>query len=255
MTGPPTRAALPSPGSPRAASNLAGGPMTQPPRDPRAKAQRGPGPAGTGSGGKGPAPGRRVAARCPGDPAAGWTKDAGCSLSRPHFTGRAAVVAIVLCGIALSLAYPVREYISQRRQIDQLEAQNAQIQMRRAQLQRESKLLHSPAYIAEQARDRLHMCLPTQVCYVIIGDSAKRKPARARPVATPWYAKVWSSVQQANATPASTGHPDIRPKGTRRGPASRPGHKQSGRRAADRGQRKAGRSHARSHHVRPARSE
>jgi cell division protein FtsB len=231
--------------------------MTQPPRDPRAKAQ----PAQAQQARAQEARDRRLAGESPPaaqatrPPAGPRTPAPGAPSSRPHFTGRAAVVAIVLCGIALSLAYPVREYISQRRQIDQLEAQSAQIQMRRAQLQRESKLLHSPAYIAEQARDRLHMCLPTQVCYVIIGDSAKRKPARARPVATPWYAKVWSSVQQANATPASTGHPDIRPKGTRRGPASRPGHKQAGRRAADRGERKAGRSHARSHHVRPARSE
>ena len=202
--------------------------MTQPPRDPRANAQ----PAQVQQArvqqardrqarDRRPAGESPPAAQATRPPAAPRTPAPRTPSSRPHFTGRAAVVAIVLCGIALSLAYPVREYISQRRQIDQLEAQNAQIQMRRAQLQRESRLLHSPAYIAEQARDRLHMCLPTQVCYVIIGDSAKRKPARAHPVATPWYAKVWSSVQQANATPASTGHPDIRPKGTRRAQGAR----------------------------------
>ena len=44
---------------------------------------------------------------------------------RPRFTSRAAVLAVVLCAIALSLAYPVREYIGQRRQIDQLTAQRA----------------------------------------------------------------------------------------------------------------------------------
>jgi cell division protein FtsB len=127
------------------------------------------------------------------------------SNGRPHFTGRAALVAIVLCGITLSLAYPVREYISQRRQIDQLEAQNAQIQAQRKQLQRESLLLHSRNYVAEQARDRLHMCLPTQVCYEIIGDQPRRKNSKLRAVAMPWYAKVWASVQQANARPAKPG--------------------------------------------------
>jgi cell division protein FtsB len=175
-------------------------------------------------------------------------------LSRSHFTGRAAVVAIVLCGIALSLAYPVREYISQRRQIDQLEAQSAQIQMRSQELARESKLLHSPAYIADQARDRLHMCLPTQVCYVIIGDPAKRKTPRAHPVATPWYAKVWSSVQQANASPAKTGHPDIRPKSTRRPSASRPGSRPAGTQAAARGDRTSARRRAGRHLRRRAHS-
>ena len=38
-------------------------------------------------------------------------------------TGRAALLAVVICAIALSLAYPVREYIAQRQQIDQLLAQ------------------------------------------------------------------------------------------------------------------------------------
>ena len=32
-----------------------------------------------------------------------------------RLTGRAAVLAVVICAIALSLAYPVREYIAQDR--------------------------------------------------------------------------------------------------------------------------------------------
>ncbi len=120
----------------------------------------------------------------------------------PHLTGRAAVLAIVLCGIALSLAYPVREYISQRRQIDQLLAQSAQIQLQHRRLESERRLLHSPVFIAQQARDRLHMCLPTQMCYEIIGKSAKPKDVAARVAQAPWYARLWSSVQQANAAQA-----------------------------------------------------
>jgi cell division protein FtsB len=140
---------------------------------------------------------------------------------RPHFTGRAAVLAIVLCGIALSLAYPVREYISQRRQIDQLLAQSARITLHRKQLEAENKLLHSPVYIAEQARDRLHMCLPTQMCYEIIGTSRKPKAIAATVAVSPWYGRMWSSVQQANAPqpskkrPASTGR-DRHHSGSRR---------------------------------------
>jgi cell division protein FtsL len=109
------------------------------------------------------------------------------------------VLAIVLCAISLSLAYPVREYISQRRQIDQLLSQRAQIQAQRQRLEAERRLLHSPVYIAQQARDRLHMCLPSQMCYEIIGRSAKPKYVAARVAGAPWYAKLWSSVQQANA--------------------------------------------------------
>jgi cell division protein FtsB len=121
--------------------------------------------------------------------------------SRPHFTGRAAVLAIVLCAIALSLAYPVREYISQRKQIDELQAQSERIWLHRKYLQHESKLLHEPRYIAELARDRLHMCWPTQSCYIIIGQPARHKHGAAPQVASPWYARMWSSVQTANSDP------------------------------------------------------
>jgi len=118
---------------------------------------------------------------------------------RPRFTSRAAVLAVVLCAIALSLAYPVREYIGQRRQIDQLTAQRATAEAAVRRLQAEDRKLTSPAYVEQQARDRLHMCMPNQTCYVVI-------PGKKRPVAvvpapapvTPWYEKLWGSVRAAN---------------------------------------------------------
>jgi cell division protein FtsB len=122
---------------------------------------------------------------------------------RARFTSRAAVLAVVLCAIALSLAYPVREYIAQRRQIDQLLAQSAQTQAQLARLQAEAARLNDPAYIEQQARDRLHYCMPRQTCYVIVGGQPARNPGAAAAVAgTPWYERLWSSVQQADR-PAS----------------------------------------------------
>jgi cell division protein FtsB len=147
--------------------------------------------------------------------------------ARPHFTGRAAVLAIVLCGIALSLAYPVREYISQRRQIDQSLAEGNQIRLRQQQLETERRLLRSPVYVEQQARDRLHMCLPTQMCYEIIGRSGKPKDVAARVATAPWYARMWSSVRQANASPASG-----RPAGRRAAGVRAAGVRAAGVRAA-----------------------
>ena len=119
---------------------------------------------------------------------------------RARFTSRAAVLAVVLCAIALSLAYPVREYIAQRRQIDQLQAQSAQTAAQLARLQAEAARLNDPAYIEQQARDRLHYCMPRQTCYVIIGGqpAATRAQAAAAVAGTPWYERLWSSVQQAD---------------------------------------------------------
>src|SRR5579875_3458351 len=86
-------------------------------------------------------------------------------------TGRAALLAVVMCAIALSLAYPVREYISQRRQIDQLLATQQSVSAQVKNLQEQEKRYSDPAYIEQQARDQLHMCLPSQKCYTIIGNT------------------------------------------------------------------------------------
>jgi cell division protein FtsL len=116
-----------------------------------------------------------------------------------RLTGRAALLAVVLCAIALSLAYPVREYISQRRQIDQLLAAQQSISAQVKSLQAEHKRLQDPAYIEQQARDQLHMCLPDEKCYVIVGNTPppgstpQQAPARA-----PWYSKLWQSVTKAD---------------------------------------------------------
>jgi len=124
---------------------------------------------------------------------------------RPRFTPRAAILALVICSIALSLAYPVREYIAQRRQIDQLLDRRGQIGVRMKNLEREQRRLNHPVYIERLARDRLHMCLPTQMCYEIIKAAPSDKSAAARGTSEPWYAKLWSSVQQANEQPRTRG--------------------------------------------------
>lgn len=119
--------------------------------------------------------------------------------ARPHFTGRAAILAVVLCAIALSLAYPVREYIAERRQLDQLQAQAQQLTAQSKRLEAERRRLTTPAYIEQQARDRLHMCLPQQRCYIIIGPQAPAaRPVAARQSTLPWYERLWSSAQEAD---------------------------------------------------------
>src|SRR5712691_12188054 len=118
---------------------------------------------------------------------------------RARFTSRAAVLAVVTCATALSLAYPVREYIGQRRQIDRLEAQRQVLQVRVRSLQAEQRKLTDPNYVAQQARDQLHMCLPSQTCYVVIpGKHFAGLTAPASAPVTPWYERLWHSVRAAN---------------------------------------------------------
>jgi cell division protein FtsL len=105
---------------------------------------------------------------------------------------------VVICAIALSLAYPVREYIAQRRQIDQLVAERQMTLEQLRALQREQQRLNNPAYIEQLARDRLHFCMTGQTCYVIIGGPGSGAAAAARAAGTPWYDRLWRSVQQAD---------------------------------------------------------
>ena len=116
-------------------------------------------------------------------------------------TGRAALLAVVICAIALSLAYPVREYIAQRQQIDQLLAQQQTMTTQVKALQAESTKLAQTWYIEQEARDELHMCFPQEQCYeVVSGQPAKASVAKPQAVADPWYAKLWNSVQKADAS-------------------------------------------------------
>ena len=118
-------------------------------------------------------------------------------------TGRAALLAVVICAIALSLAYPVREYIAQRQQIDQLLAQQQTLSAQVHALQQQNVKLNQTWYVEQQAEDQLHMCFPGQHCYeVVSGQQAKPAAAKPQPAANPWYAKLWHSVQQADAQPA-----------------------------------------------------
>ena len=114
-------------------------------------------------------------------------------------TGRAALLAVVICAIALSLAYPVREYIAQRQQIDQLLAQQQTLTTQVKALQAENNKLSQTWYIEQAARDELHMCFPQEQCYQVVTDQPKQTAAGPNAAVSPWYATLWQSVQKADA--------------------------------------------------------
>ena len=121
-----------------------------------------------------------------------------------RLTGRAAVLAVVICAIALSLAYPVREYIAQRQQIDQLLAQQQTLSAQVQALQQQDTKLTQTWYIEQQARDQLHMCFPDEQCYEVISGQPPRtaSPASSKQSPSdPWYDKLLQSVKRADAQP------------------------------------------------------
>ena len=96
-----------------------------------------------------------------------------------RLTGRAAVLAVVICAIALSLAYPVREYVTQRRQIDSLVAQQQVMQAQLKSMEAQQAKLSSPAYVEQLARQDLDMCFPGRQCYIVEGGQPLISTAQA----------------------------------------------------------------------------
>jgi cell division protein FtsB len=121
-----------------------------------------------------------------------------------RLTGRAALLAVVICAIALSLAYPVREYIAQRQQIDQLLAQQQTMSEQVKALQEQNSKLSQTWYVEQQARDELHMCFPNEQCYEVISGqpASTSRTAAAHAAVDPWYSKLWASVRRADQEPA-----------------------------------------------------
>lgn len=130
---------------------------------------------------------------------------------RNQLTGRAAVLLLVCCGLALALAYPAREYFAQRAEIERLRQQtDAQLQRVR-QLEAEKRRWDDPAYVRAQARERLHYAMPGETPYIAIGpnlrgtDDAPGTSPASGGRAQAWYQRLWQSVQGAADPPAPSG--------------------------------------------------
>jgi cell division protein FtsL len=118
-----------------------------------------------------------------------------------RLTSRAALLAVVICAIVLSLAYPVREYLAQRQQIGQLVAQQEQMLAQVKDLQAEQARLSDRSYIEQLARQELDMCFPGAQCYIVEGGrSLTSGTAAPRSGPVPWYTKLWRSVEQADSS-------------------------------------------------------
>lgn len=115
----------------------------------------------------------------------------------------------MFCALVLSAALPVREYLSQRSQIAAAQAKQAAQKERVKQLEQQLRQLQDPAYVAAQARSRLHFVLPGETPYVLITPSAAPLPTgtgvlsgttASRPE-SPWYSQLWATVRAADASP------------------------------------------------------
>ncbi|MEJ2857185.1 septum formation initiator family protein [Saccharothrix sp. CCNWLW140] len=115
-------------------------------------------------------------------------------------TRRAALLAMVVCALALSIAVPLRTYLAQREELREVTASQETLRAEVSQLERRKQELADPAHLEAEARRRLHYVRPGETPYVVqLPGDAERKLEDERPAAAPaadkaWYEQLWDSV-------------------------------------------------------------
>lgn len=134
---------------------------------------------------------------------------------RARFTGRAAVLVLVLAVLMVSFASSFRAYLQQRHQLGQLDEQIAASKANLASLQREQKRWHDPAFIKAQARKQFGFLMPGEVGYTVLDADGKPlgdvgsldDPTTTDDGEPEWYSSLWSSVLLAGNPPKTTDKP------------------------------------------------
>jgi cell division protein FtsB len=115
-------------------------------------------------------------------------------------SGRAAALGLLLLALILAYAYPVRVYLAQQAQINQLRASQAAQRNRISDLQTQIARWNDPNYIITQARVRLGLVRKGELLFVVQADP---QPSGASTTRTDrsWVSQLWSNMQGAD-------HPD-----------------------------------------------
>ncbi|MEU4872975.1 septum formation initiator family protein [Streptomyces sp. NPDC021608] len=120
---------------------------------------------------------------------------------RSRLTGRAALLALVLCTLIVALAYPMRQYVSQRAEVADLQREKEQAGERVRQLRDLKARWQDDAYAEQQIRQRLHYVLPGETGYIVVDpDAARQSRADLGAADRPWYANVWDGVDSSDAS-------------------------------------------------------
>ncbi|MBB5912687.1 cell division protein FtsB [Nocardia transvalensis] len=130
-------------------------------------------------------------------------------------TGRAVILAAVLCALALTLAVPMRTYFSQRAESAQLAQERTELESDLARLRDRRSQQQDPAYIKSEARDRLRLVMPGETAYIVQVPGIEQPPVPAQATRQrepdPWYTELWRSMSTPQPAAAPTPDPAAPP--------------------------------------------
>jgi cell division protein FtsB len=131
-------------------------------------------------------------------------------------TARAAMLAVAVGVVVLALALPLKVFLSQQATVSQLQTQTSSEAAQVAALRAALREWSDRSYVEAQARDRLHLVLPGQTSYLVLGGpavtAAPSGPASHVVAASrAWYSQLWTSISAAGR--AGSGQQAASPRG------------------------------------------
>ncbi|GAA2385070.1 cell division protein DivIC [Streptomyces glaucosporus] len=134
---------------------------------------------------------------------------------RSRLTGRAALLVLVLCSLVVALAYPMRQYVTQRAEIAEQRRLVEELRDRVEKKRDEKARWKDPAYVERMIREHLLYVRPGEVGYTLPEDgtagrtadgasedaSRSRRPAGQGPTGQAWYRHLWDGVDEADRRP------------------------------------------------------
>jgi cell division protein FtsB len=117
-------------------------------------------------------------------------------------TRRAAMLATVVCALALSVAVPLRTYLAQRSDVQIQEQRQAELRRQVGELEQRKAQLADPAQVQAEAKRRLRYVMPGETPYMVelpaeAGGSGSGQQSTHPISQQAWYQALWQSVHGA----------------------------------------------------------
>ncbi|MHA7239414.1 FtsB family cell division protein [Arthrobacter sp. TMS1-12-1] len=117
------------------------------------------------------------------------------------FSGRLLALAVVLVAVIVLLAPSVSRYLQQQNELDALRADIALQQQQQDDYTSELARWDDPAFVKQQARERIFLVMPGETRYLVKGgggiEDGTGEGSTAEPADLPWVDSLWSSVARA----------------------------------------------------------